>query len=151
MNRLKISFIIEALIVVILIIVIPFTQNNDFDNGGMALYLTSKIVLGLVFLSSVCYGLLSKAKTGSATVIVGLGAILQFVPIAMRALAKANFDQKWLVAILILALCIMLFVGLIFGLSYQDKKMIERDKVSEGETIPVVEEKRLATDGEENK
>jgi hypothetical protein len=45
----------------------------------------------------------------------------------------------------------MLFVGLIFGLSYQDKKMIERDKVSEGKTIPVVEEKRLATDGEENK
>ena len=151
MNRLKLSFIIEALIVVILIIVIPFTQKNEFVEGGLALYLTSKISLGLLFLSSVCYGLLSKAKTGSSTAIVGFASLLQFVPIGMRALANANFDQKWLVAILILALCIIVYIALIFGLSYQDKKMVESDKKCEANTIEVVEEKRLATDNEETK
>ena len=143
MNRLKICFIIEAIIVTILIIALPFTQNYNFDQSQLALYITGKIVFGLIFVSSVIYGLLSKAKTGSSTAVVAIAAIFQLVPIGIAQLAKQDFNQKWLVTILIIAICLMVYCGLIFGLSYQDKKMVQKDSETEAREISVEEEKRI--------
>ena len=62
MKRLQVGFIIEAIIVLALIIIIPFTFKNEFTNEGLALYITSKVIFGILFIAGVCYGLLSKAN-----------------------------------------------------------------------------------------
>lgn len=148
MKRLQVGFIIEALIVLALIIIIPFTFKNEFTNEGLALYITSKVIFGILFIAGVCYGLLSKAKTGSSAMLVGLASLYQLIPLGIRYIALANFDLKWLVGILIIAFALIVYVAFIFGFSAQDKLAKKREEVSEGKTIEIQEEKRLATDKE---
>ncbi len=148
MKRLQIGFIIEALIVLALIIIIPFTFNNDFSNEGLALYITSKIIFGILFVVGVCYALISKAKTGSSAMLVGVASLYQFIPLAIRFIAKADFDLKWFVGIIIIAIALIIYVAFIFGFSAQDKSAKKREEIAEGKTIEIQEEKRLATDKE---
>lgn len=148
MKRLKICFIIEALIVLALIIFVPFTLNNAFESNSFILYLASKFTFGLLFIAGVCYALFSKAKTGSSVTIVGLASLFQLVPFGIRFIAKADFDLKWFVGILIIVFAVVIFVALMFGLSAQDKLAVKREEIAAGKTIEVEEEKRLATDEE---
>jgi len=148
MKRLQIGFIIETLIVLALIIIIPFTFNNDFSNEGLALYITSKIIFGILFIIDVCYALISKAKTGSSAMLVGIASLYQLIPLAVRFIAKADFNLKWLVGIIIIAIALIIYVAFIFGFSAQDKLAKKREEIAEGKTIEIQEEKRLATDKE---
>ena len=148
MNRLKVGFLISILIVLITIIVIPFLMPNPFGNSELACYIVAKVLLGITLLCSCCFIIMSKAENGSKTVIVGLSLFLQLVPLGLRYLLLSDNSSKFVWYTIILAVALIAYILIGLGLSFQNSKMEKRDGISAGNEIPVQEEKRLATDGE---
>ena len=141
MSRLKIAYFIDAVIAAALIVVIPFLLKNTFEpENSLAFYLVAKITLGVLFLSAIAYGFVGKAANGTNTTLVAVASVLQLVPLGIRYLVLSNVKHADIYVIVITAVIVIAYIGLAFGLSYQDKKMIAREEKAEGREIPVAPE-----------
>lgn len=147
MNKLKISFIITSIVVVAIATIWTIALGNDFStNSSLAVFISAKVLFTLLFICGVVYALISNAKTGSSATIVGIGILFQFIPLIIRLLVRSEVDNKVAYSWTIVLIALALFSVLVFGLSFQDKLMVEADKKSAANEIPVQAEKRLATD-----
>ena len=150
MNRLKISFIVVSIIVLVIGLIFTLSFNNKFPgDAALACFIVCKVVVSLLFIGGVCFAFMSNAKTGSSTTIVGLGILLQFEPLLIRFLLKSNVNYNIAISWAIILLSIALYVVILFGLSFQDKLMVKSDEVSAANEIKVMPEKRLANDDKE--
>lgn len=150
MNKLKLCFLIEALIVLALIIILPFTQNNNFGNNELITYITAKVVFGLAFIITVIYACTTNYKTGNNTVLVTVSTLVQLIPLGIRYILLGSSEQKYLFSILLIAIPVIIYVGLLFGLNVQSKKMDDREKISEVKDIEIKEEKVVLEKKENN-
>ena len=150
MNKLKVGFLISILIVLATIIIVPFLMPNPFGSGEFACYLVGKLLLGITLICSLCFALLSNSQNGSKSVIVGLSLLLQLVPLGLRYLLLSNNQGKFAWFTVILAVSLIAYILVSLGLSFQNSKMAKRDEISLGNEIKIQEEKRLATDEENN-
>ena len=150
MNRIKIGFLVSSLIVLATLIIVPFFLDNSFGSAELAWYIVAKVVLGITLIVSTVYAFLSNAKNGTSTVLCSLALGLQIVPLGLRYILLSNSDSKFVWYTLILALCLIVYIVLATGLSFQSNKMEKREEIAKGQEIEIQEEKRLATD-EENK
>ena len=142
MSRLKIAYLIDAALALVLIIVIPLLLDNNFEPANsLAYYLVAKICLGLVFVGGVIYGLFAKGANGTSTVLVGVATAYQFVPLLVRFLVLSAVKHADIIVLVTVIVLVMGYVALSFGLSYTDKKMIAREEKSAGEEIAIQEEK----------
>ena len=147
MNRLKFGFIISAVIVLIISYIFTFALGIKFSSDACkAVYLTTKILVTVLFIIAVGYALVSKAKTGSAASLLIISGVYLLLPLIIRLLVKSDINYKVAIAWSVSLICLAIYVVLIFGLSFQDKLMFNRDKMTEAHEIPVQQEKRLATD-----
>lgn len=152
MNKLKIAFICEFLIILTVVIVVPFMVDNDFSlTKGIGYYVAAKVIIGLLLFASSGYAFFHSGPTGSNTVLVVTAALFQLIPMGIRymLLAMVPFADIW--SIVIIAAALLIYCGLFFGLAFMDKKMADRDIVSAGHEIPVTEEKVILNDKEEDK
>ena len=141
MSRLKIAYLLDAAIAVALVIIIPLLLDNSFEPANsLAYYLVAKIILGVLFLGAIVYGLLGKAANGSNTTIVAVATAYQFVPLGVRFLVLSKVAHADIIVVVTIALLVIAFIGLAFGLSYQDSKMIAREETAAGKEIEVQEE-----------
>ncbi len=147
MSRLKIAFIINAVIVLIVSFVLIIAFNNSFpSNKALAAYIASKAIVTIVFVGVVVYAFTSKAKTGSSTTLVIAATVYQLLPLAIRFFVKSDVKNAAVYAWVISLVSLGLFVAFSLGLSSQDKLMLQQDDASHANEIKVVEEKRLSTD-----
>lgn len=152
MNKLKIAFICEFLIILSVVIAVPFMLNNDFSlTEGIGYYIAAKVIIGLLLLASSGYAFFHSGPTGSNTVLVVTAALFQLIPMGIRYMLLALLPGADILSILITAATLLIYCGLFFGLAYMDKKMADRDIVSAGHEIPVTEEKVILNDEEEDK
>lgn len=147
MSRLKIAFIINAVIVLIVSFVLIIAFNNSFpSNKALAAYIASKAIVTIVFVGVVVYAFTSKAKTGSSTTLVIAATVYQLLPLPIRFFVKSDVKNAAVYAWVISLVSLGLFVAFSLGLSSQDKLMLQQDDASHANEIKVVEEKRLSTD-----
>lgn len=147
MSRLKISFIVTAIIVIVIGLIFTLSFNNSFPTTGATVaFVASKVIVTLLFVAGVCYALYSKANTGASATVVGFGILYQFIPLGIRFLVKSSFNHSVAVAWAIILVALALYIVLILGLSFQDKIMVEGDSKAAANEIAVEPEKRLATD-----
>ena len=152
MNRLKIGFILTSVIILAISLIIGFSLKFDFTTNGKIAYFSVKIIVSLIFIVSILFTLISKEKTGTGATLIILSLALLFVPLIVRFMVKSHVDHRILYAWIVILVSLAIYIFLGFGLSFQDKLMGERDKITESNEIPVQSEKRLATDEDkENK
>lgn len=152
MNKLKIAFICEFLIILSVVIAVPFMVNNDFSlTKGIGYYIAAKVIIGLLLFVSSGYAFFHSGPTGSNTVLVVTAALFQLIPMGIRYMLLALMPSADIWSIVIIAATLLIYCGLFFGLGYMDKKMADRDIVSAGHEIPVTEEKVILNDEEEDK
>lgn len=141
MSRLKIAYLLDAAIAIALVIIIPLLLDNTFaPANSLAYYLVAKIILGVIFLAAIAYGLLGKGANGSNTTIVAVATAYQLVPLLVRFLVLSKIPHVDIIVVVTIAILTIAFIGLAFGLSYQDSKMIAREEVAAGKEIEVQEE-----------
>lgn len=142
MSRLKIAYLIDAAIALLLVILIPCLLDNKFEPAGsLAYYLVAKIILALILVCALVYGFFGKAANGTNTTLIAVATIYQFIPLAIRYIVISGMKHFDILVIVSVAVLTMVFVGLAFGLSYQDAKMIAREEKAAPNEIPVAEEK----------
>lgn len=145
MSRLKIAFLAIIAIVFGLVIGLPFLFSNNAElatfGSGLALYIIFKVVMGLILVAAVVYALKAKGFNGTNTTLVLVALVYQLAPLGIRYFVL-NVHQFMIgYALLILAVLLIGYVGLYFGLTYQDQKMIKGEEAAKGHEIPVEEEK----------
>lgn len=150
MTRGKLGFIISSVLVLIATAIIPIFMNNDFGGGELACYIIAKVLMGCALIVAIIYTLLSPSFNGSKGSILILAAVLQFVPLGLRYILLSSSGSKFIWYTVIFTIALVAFVSVSFGLSEQNKKMLERDEAAKGVEIEVKEEKRLATDNKED-
>lgn len=150
MNRLKISFIVASIIILVIGLIFTLSFNNKFpSDAALTCFIACKVIVSLLFIGGVCFALMSNAKTGSSATIVGLGILLQFEPLLVRFLLKSNINYNVAISWSIILISIALYVVIPFGLSFQDKLMVKSDEASAANEIKVMPEKRFANDDKE--
>lgn len=145
MSKLKIAYIVDAIIALGLVIGLPFVFDNSFNNNQdlFITYIVCKTVFGLLFLIGLCFGLFNKSKTFSSTVVVTLASLMQLVPMGIRfLLIHASFLTSLISSITITSLCVLIFIPVWLGMWHADFAMNNRLSESKSSTIQVHEEKR---------
>lgn len=143
MKAMKISFVATVLILLGLVIGLPFTFDLTLlKEGTLAYYITSKVLFGILLIVSAIFALLHKHPSGTSTLIYTLGSLYQLIPLGLRYLLQTSYPAAKTWSIVIMAIALIIYISLIFGLSYQDKKGEHAEKVFQGKEIPVEEEKR---------
>ena len=136
MSRLKIAYLLDAAIAIALVIIIPLLLDNTFaPANSLAYYLVAKIILGVIFLAAIAYGLLGKGANGSNTTIVAVATAYQLVPLLVRFLVLSKIPHADIIVVVTIAILTIAFIGLAFGLSYQDSKMIAREEKAGNEIV----------------
>lgn len=149
--KLKIAFLVAAIGVAGLAIGLPFGFDNSlFTDSMLGYYIAAKVVFFLTLIAAVVYSLLSKAPTGSGSWLAGIAFAFQLIPLGLRYLLLTGYGAAGTWCIVIMVLCVVAFVGLALGLSWQDSRMIKNDEESAGKTIPVEPEK-VSLKGDEKK
>ena len=150
MERGKVGFLICSCLVLIAVCIIPIFMNNDFESGALVAYIIAKVLIAATLLAAIIYNLVSPSFNGSKGSILITAGLIQIVPLGLRYILKINGDSKYIWYIVVLVVTLVIFIGVSFGLSEQNKKMLKRDEISVGKEIEVKEEKRLATDNKED-
>lgn len=133
----NIYFAIFSFLALVLIVAVPCLLKNTFlDNNALtALYITSKVIWGLMFVGTVSYALFANTSNGVSLSLVGIASLYQFLPLAVRALLGVDNATLWVLVLLIASL--MIFVALVGGIITMNKKMVKSEKASEGKTIEI--------------
>ena len=150
MERGKVGFLICSCLALIAVCIIPIFMNNDFESGALVAYIIAKVLIAATLLAAIIYNLVSPSFNGSKGSILITAGLIQIVPLGLRYILKINGDSKYIWYIVVLVVTLVIFIGVSFGLSEQNKKMLKRDEISVGKEIEVKEEKRLATDNKED-
>lgn len=144
MNYLKIAFVAIVMIVLGLVIGLPFTFDLSLlTDSSLTYYIISKVLFGVILIISAIYALLHKHPSGTSTVIFVLGLLYQLIPLGLRYLLLSGFVGAKTWAIIIMAFALIVYIGLILGLSYQDKKGAKAEETFKSKEIPVEEEKTI--------
>lgn len=149
MSKLKIAYIVDAIIALGLVIGLPFVFDNSFNNNQdlFITYIVCKTVFGLLFLIGLCFGLFNKSKTFSSTVVVTLASLMQLVPMGIRfLLIHASFLTSLISSITITSLCVLIFIPVWLGMCHADSAMKRRMNESKSSTVKVHEEKRTLSE-----
>ena len=140
--KLRIAYLVFAIGVAGLAIGLPFSFDNSlFTDSMLGYYIASKVVFFLTLIAAVTYSLVSKAPTGSSSWLTGIAFAFQLVPLGLRYLLLTGYGAAGTWCIVIMVLCVLAFVGLALGLSWQDGKMVKNDDDSAGKTNAVEPEK----------
>ena len=133
----NIYFAIFSFLALVLIVAVPYLLKNTFlDNNVLtALYVTSKVIWGLMFVGAVSYALFANTANGVSLSLVGIASLYQFLPLAVRALLGVDNATLWVLVLLIASL--MIFVAFVGGIITMNKKMVKSEKASEGKTIEI--------------
>lgn len=133
----NIYFAIFSFLALVLIVAVPCLLKNTFlDNNALtALYVTSKVIWGLMFVGTVSYALFANTSNGVSLSLVGIASLYQFLPLAVRALLGVDNATLWVLVLLIASL--MIFVAFVGGIITMNKKMVKSEKASEGKTIEI--------------
>ena len=150
MDRGKVGFLISSGLVLLAACIIPIFMNNDFESGALVAYIIAKVLICGLLLAAIIYNLVSSSFNGSKGSILLTAGVFQFVPLALRYILKSSVETKYVWYIVILVVTLAFYTAITFGLSAQNKKMLQRDEISQGKEIEVKEEKRLATDNKED-
>ena len=144
MNYLKIAFVAIVMIVLGLVIGLPFTFDLSLlTDSSLTYYIISKVLFGVILIISAIFALLHKHPSGTSTVIFVLGLLYQLIPLGLRYLLLTGFGGAKTWAIIIMAFALIVYIGLILGLSYQDKKGAKAEETFKSKEIPVEEEKTI--------
>ena len=133
----NIYFAIFSFLALVLIVAVPCLLKNTFlDNNALtALYVTSKVIWGLMFVGAVSYALFANTSNGVSLSLVGIASLYQFLPLVVRALLGVDNATLWVLVLLIASL--MIFVAIVGGIITMNKKMVKSEKASEGKTIEI--------------
>lgn len=133
----NIYFAIFSFLALVLIVVVPCLLKNTFlDNNTLtALYVTSKVIWGLMFVGCVSYALFANTSNGVSITLVGIASLYQFLPLVVRALLGVDNATLWILVLLVVSL--MIFVALVGAIISMNKKMVKSEKESEGKTIEI--------------
>ena len=133
----NIYFAIFSFLALVLIVAVPCLLKNTFlDNNALtALYVTSKVIWGLMFVGAESYALFANTSNGVSLSLVGIASLYQFLPLAVRALLGVDNATLWILVLLIASL--MIFVAFVGGIITMNKKMVKSEKASEGKTIEI--------------
>lgn len=140
----KMAIIIISLVTLLLMILVPifldnsvfYLENGDVNSTNLALYLVSKILLGVIFLGVVAYLLFKKpAQTMTAT-LLGISVIFQIIPLLVRYICVWDF-QKELISSIVLVLAVGVYGILLVGSFAANKKMVESEEKFQGAEIPL--------------
>lgn len=133
----NIYFAIFSFLALVLIVAVPCLLKNTFlDNNALtALYVTSKVIWGLMFVGTVSYALFANTSNGVSLSLVGIASLYQFLPLAVRALLGVDNATLWVLVLLIASL--MIFVAFVGGIITMNTKMVKSEKASEGKTIEI--------------
>ena len=104
----NIYFAIFSFLALVLIVAVPCLLKNTFlDNNALtALYITSKVIWGLMFVGAVSYALFANTSNGVSLSLVGIASLYQFLPLAVRALLGVDNATLWVLVLLIASLMI---------------------------------------------
>lgn len=108
------------------------------------LYVSIKVLVVVLLIITVA---LSFLKKDSANYILQYitTLVLQFVPLAIRYLSAV--ENGFLVSIILTFVFLLIYTGIVLGLSALSKKTIAAAKQLEGNTIPVKEERKDEQNG----
>lgn len=130
-------------IILALIIVLPFCFKNDelrLSDKIFALYITNKIVFGLIFVFSVAWCVIKERAKGFVYITLVMACLLQGIP-ALCRLAPRMKDFGMGFEIIMLALGLIIFIGVFAMIAWSSKKQLVSDEKYVGKEIPVQEEK----------
>ncbi len=136
----NIYFLLIALISLALVIAIPFFLNNNLGDTFMAVYLISKILFGVLFLSSIAYCFLANTANGISLSLIVLNVITQFIPLVIRGLFRLE-NRQLLWSIIFLGVALIVYIAISGGIITMNKKMLKAETKYQGHEIEVVEDK----------
>lgn len=101
------------------------------------LYISIKVLVVVLLIITVALSFLKKDSANYILQYIS-ALVLQFVPLAIRYLSAV--ENGFLVSIILTFVFLLIYTGIVLGLSALSKKTIAAAKQLEGKTIPVNEE-----------
>lgn len=129
-------FLLICLLGVVVIVACPFFMKTVEGDSYLALYITSKVLFGLLFIGSFVYCFAKKTANGVTASLVGVTALFQLIPLAIRGIFLAG-NRPVLWSILLLCFSLMVYLAFFGGLVTMGKKMVEADEKYVGHEIEV--------------
>lgn len=108
------------------------------------LYISIKVLVLVLLMVTVALSFLKKDSANYTLQYIS-ALVLQFVPLAIRYLSAV--ENGFLVSIILTFVFLLIYTGIVLGLSALSKKTIAAAKQLEGKTIPVKEETKDEQNG----
>lgn len=126
-----------------LVVIIPILLDNSFleITQNMAVYLTAKILFGILLLVSWLLILFKSLANTSGIILLSIAGVTQIIPLILRFILPLQSGMLW--SIIILSISLIITLALTGLLMASNKKMVEGDKKYEGKSIDVKDDSKM--------